>query len=200
MFLKVNPKKVIIEGVEYNINTDFRVILEIESIVRDKTISEREKTLAFLFKLYGEKGLKAYNHYEKLLELGQKFILLGKNVEEADRDLNMDMDIIEDIGYIKSSYRQDYNYDPFELEYLHWYDFINDLSNLSNSEFGNCCVLSRVRNLRNYDTSKIKDEKEKRKIEKAKESVQLKNLNEKKFSVEEQENIKKFLDSLEKGG
>lgn len=197
--LKSNPKKVIIENIEYPINTDFRIAIECNSISQIDNISDFEKALAIIYKLFGEKGLKARNHWNDLIELGQKYLLCGKNVDEINqKELTIDMDIVEDEGYIKSSFRQDYGYNPYELEYLHWYDFVNDLANLSNSEFGNCCILSRIRNLRTYDTSKIKDNKERAKIEEAKNSVALKNTKFKKFSQEQNKNITEFLEQLKK--
>ena len=40
---------------------------------------------------------------------------------------------------------------------------------------GNCCVLNRIRNIRTFDVSQIKDPKERTKIIKAKEYFSLKN-------------------------
>ena len=72
-----------------------------------------------------------------------------------------------------------------------------DLMNgLSNSELGDCCVLNRVRNLRNYNTKDIKDQKEKQRIEEEKERVALKK--DKKYATEEQE--KNATDALKELG
>ena len=83
------------------------------------------------------------------------------------------MDLVQDKNLIESSFKYDYGYNPYQMKYLHWWDFYNDLCNLSYSEFGSCCILSRIRTLRNYDTSKIKDFEAREKIEKAKERVAL---------------------------
>lgn len=61
------------------------------------------------------------------------------------------------------------------------------MNGLSNSEMGNCCVLNRVRNLRNFDVSTIKDSKERQKIAKAKESVALKKYKKENNLTKEQE-------------
>ena len=82
------------------------------------------------------------------------------------------------------------------MKYLHWWEFFNDLNNLSNSEFGDCCILSRIRNLRNYDTSKIKDVKERDKIEKAKKHVALKKYSKEKNLTKEQEESMEELNRL----
>lgn len=83
------------------------------------------------------------------------------------------MDFVKDKKLIESSFKYDYGYNPYQMKYLHWWDFYNDVCNLSNSEFGSCCVLSRVRTLRTYDTSQIKDIATREKIERAKEQVAL---------------------------
>jgi hypothetical protein len=74
---------------------------------------------------------------------------------------------------------------------MHWWKFYNLMNGLSNSEMWNCCVLNRVRNLRTYDTSQIKDVKERQKIEKAKEQVALKK-KAKVLSKEQEESVLRF--------
>lgn len=186
-----NPEYVKINDKKYKINTDFRVAIECNNIAKDMSIGEHEKALAIIYKLFGDEGLNNPQDYEKLLELGQRYLNLGEELEENNEE--PDMDFEEDKHYIRSSFIQDYHYNPYDLEYLHWWDFYNDLNGLTNSEFGNCCVLSRIRNLRTYDVSQIKDRKEKEKMIKAKEKVALKK--EKKEVVltrEQEESIKRF--------
>lgn len=160
-FAKVNNKK-------YKINTDFRVAIKCNEISLDKSINSYEKTLAIIYLLYGEEGLNDSDNYEQLLNLAYKYLNCG--VEKADNEEpeEPDMDFVQDQKLIESSFKYDYGYNPYQLKYLHWWDFYNDVCNLSNSEFGTCCVLSRVRTLRTYDTSQIKDIDTREKIEKAK--------------------------------
>lgn len=185
----MNPTKVQIEDRVYPINTDFRVAIKCDSVARDSKITDIERSLAIIYLLYGEKGLNAIDDYNNLIKLGIKYLTLGKETEKSNDE--PDMDFVQDEGYIKSSFKYDYQYDPYELEYLHWYDFYNDLQNLSYSEFGSCCVLSRVRALRSYDTSKIKDAKEKQKVEKAKQQMALKK-KPKKLTNKQMESIERF--------
>lgn len=165
-FAKVNNKK-------YKINTDFRVAIKCNEISLDNTINSYEKTLAIIYLLYGEEGLNDSDNYEQLLNLAYKYLNCG--VEKADNEEpeEPDMDFVQDQKLIESSFKYDYSYNPYQLKYLHWWDFYNDVCNLSNSEFGTCCVLSRVRTLRTYDTSQIKDIDTREKIERAKERVKL---------------------------
>ena len=166
------------------INTDFRVAIECDTIARNKNIGNFERALAIVYKLFGEEGL-SYENQNRLVELSMKYITLGKGQKAVKTDShdNFQLDFNKCRGLISSSFKFDYKYDPYELDYLHWYDFYNDLENLSTSEFGNCCILNRIVSLLNYNTSKIKDGKEKQKL------VDAKNELKKKYCIEEEKEI-----------
>ena len=55
------PKYVKVDNELYEINTDFRVAIECERILRDKNIGTLEKILAVLYTLFGEDGLDCKN-------------------------------------------------------------------------------------------------------------------------------------------
>ena len=115
-----------------------------------------------LYISYLEKNGLSCENPSRLLELGLQYLSFGevqKSVKTNSHNEN-ELDFIKCKGLIKSSFKFDYKYDPYELEYLHWYDFYNDLENLSTSEFGNCCILNRIIGILNYDVSKIKDNKD----------------------------------------
>ena len=189
------PEYAEINDKRYKINTDFRVAIKCQNIATDESISDYERALAIIYKLFGDDGIDDFNNYDKLLEIAIKYLSCGKELDNKNEE--QDMDFTQDKGYIESSFKYDYKYNPYELEYLHWYEFYNDLSNLSNSEMGNCCVLNRVRNLRNYDTKEIKDQKERKKIEEAKKQVALKKEHKKReFSEKEQKNMEEFYKSI----
>lgn len=179
-----NPEYVKVDNTLYKINTDFRVAIECNDIARDKTISDYERALAIIYKLFGKDGL-ACKSQNKLLELGIKYISLGDNKKSLknNSDDKFKLDFTKSKGIIRSSFKFDYNYDPYELEYLHWYDFYNDLENLSTSEFGTCCILNRVLSILNEDVSKIKDRKRKKEIIEAQEILK------QKYCIQEEQNI-----------
>ena len=182
-----NPEYVKVGDKKYKINTDFRVAIECNNIAQDDSIGNTERPLAIIYKLFGDEGLDNSQDWNKLLELAIKYLTLNKDTSGVDKDTEIDMDYNEDAGYIRSSFIQDYKYNPYDMEYLHWWDFYNDLNNLSNSELGNCCVLNRVRNLRTFDLSQIKDSKERERLAKAKEMVALKNTKKEVELTKEQE-------------
>ena len=194
-----NPQYVKVNDKLYKINTDFRVALECNQIAEDASIGNLERGLAIIYKLFGEEGLDCENQ-NKLLELGIKYLLLGKDKNELKNDFNdkYELDFNKCIGLIRASFKFDYKYDPYELEYLHWYDFYNDLESLSTSEFGNCCILNRVTSVLNQDISKIKDGKTRKEIKEAQKQLQEKYCKkvQKPLTKEQEESAKAFYRSL----
>lgn len=182
-YVKINDRKI-------KINTNFRVAIECQEIALDETIGDYERALAIIYKLFGEEGLANEKDYKQLLEFALKFLSCGKEVEKTNEE--PDMDFIEDNDYIEASFMSDYGID-LTTQNMHWWKFTKLINGLSNSELGNCCVLNRVRNLRNYDTKDIKDQKELNKINEAKKQVALKKRNKaNKISNEQKQNIDNF--------
>lgn len=187
----MKPTKVIIDNIEYPINTDFRVAIRCNHVASNLSIGDYERALAIIYILFGEKGLNNEFHHNKLIELGKKYLACGKEIQNSSNE-EPDMDYEEDYDYICASFMSDYHID-LENTKMHWWTFSNLINGLSNSEMGNCCILNRIRNLRNYDLKDIKDPKEREKIRKAKESVSLKKIvKEKNFTKKQKHNIDEF--------
>ena len=187
-----NPEFAKIGDKKYKINTDFRIAIECNEIAQDDTIKDTERALAIIYKLYGDEGLDNPQDYEKLLEIAIKFLTLGKNTSNDNSSNDeIDMDFVEDMDYIEASFMSDYKIDLSETK-MHWYKFYNLLEGLSNSDIGNCCVLNRIRNLRNFDVSKIKDSKEREKMARAKEMVSLNKKHEVHLTKEQEESMEQL--------
>ena len=186
------PEYVEVEGKQYKINTDFRVAIECGRVAQDDSIEGLERALAIIYLLFGDEGIDTPEHYEKLLELGKKYLLCGKEYDAKGNE-NPDMDFIQDMPYIEASFMSDFHIDLDGKE-MHWWKFSKLINGLSNSELGDCCILNRVRNLRNFDVSKIKDSKEKKRIIEAKKLVALKK--EKKVTESQKERVRDFMEKL----
>lgn len=171
------PEYAEVNGIKYKINTDFRVAIKCNDVSLNKDIDDLEKCLAIIYLLFGNKGLDdCKNNNELIIALCEKaktYLQCGKDIDNLDPNEKPDMDFIEDYAYIKTSFLSDYGV-KLDEEHYHWWEFMDLMNGLSNSELGNCCVLNRIRNLRTYDTKNIKDSKERRKIEEAKKQVALK--------------------------
>ena len=194
------PEYAEVNGKRYKINTDFRVAIKCNEIAEDKTIGDFERALGIIAVLFGNEaiddGKTNGEIYEKLLKIAKTYLSCGKELNTNNEI--PDMDYIEDYGYIWASFMSDYNGMNIDKENIHWWKFNELMNGLSNSEMGNCCVLNRVRNLRNFDLKDIKDSKERRKIKEAKEQVALKKYkhNKKQPTKEQQESADKFLKAL----
>lgn len=185
-FVKVNNKK-------YKINTSFRIAIECNTIAEDKNITDLERGLAIIYKLFGDEGINNPDDYEKLLQLAQKYLLCGKEYDFENNE-KQDMDYVEDMDYIEASFMSDFGID-LTSEDMDWWKFNKLINGLSNSEMGNCCVLNRVRNLRNLNLNDIKDSKQREQLAKAKKMVALKKTQNKKEMTEKQ---KESADKLNK--
>ena len=181
-----NPEYVKVGDKKYKINTDFRVAIECNNIAQDDSIGNVERAVAIIYKLFGDEGLDNSQDWNKLLELAIKYLTLNKDTSCVDNNTEIDMDFNEDMDYIEASFMSDYKID-LTTEKMHFWKFYTLLEGLSNSELGNCCVLNRVRNLRTFDLSQIKDNKERERLAKAKEMVALKSTKKEVELTKEQE-------------
>ena len=187
------PEYVKIDDKLYKINTDFRVAIKCNEIAQDDSINDFERALGIIYTLFGDDGIDTPKHYEKLLEKAKKYLSCGvDNIKDNNEEV--DMDFVQDMDYIEASFMSDYHIDLSNTK-MHWWKFYNLINGLSNSELGNCCVLNRIRNLRNYDIKQIKDPKEKKKIMEAKKQVALKK-DKKKATEKELESATDFLKHL----
>lgn len=194
-----NPQYVKVDDKLYKINTDFRIALECNEIAEDESIGDLERAMAIIYKLFGEEGLDC-NNQNKLLELGMKYLLLGREENSLKNDSHdkYELDFNKCIGLIKASFKFDYKYDPYELEYLHWYEFYNDLESLSTSEFGNCCILNRIVSILEQEPKEIKDSKQRQSLIDTQKLLKEKycKKQEKKMTKEQEESARAFYKSL----
>ena len=186
-------KKIQIEDTIYEANTDFRIAIRCNEIAQDKTIGDFERVLGIICTMFGPDALDNPNHYEKLLKWAKNYLSCGEEI--VDTHEQPDMDYVEDMDYIEASFMSDYRID-LENEEMDWHKFNKLMNGLSNSELGNCCVLNRIRNLRNFDLSEIKDSKERQKIAKAKEQVALKKYKKENNLTKEQEESMRRLNEI----
>jgi len=193
------PKYVEVEGKRYKINTDFRVAIECNRVAEDENIGDYERVLAIIYLLFGDDGINTPDHYEKLLELAKKYLSCGKE-KVVNTNEKPDMDYIQDYDLIWTSMYSDYNGLDIDAEEIHWWKFYKLLNGLSNSELGNCCVLNRIRNLRNMNPNDIKDKKERDKLIKMQKQFALKKNQKKKRkpTEKEKESAMNFLNKLRK--
>lgn len=158
-FAKVGEKR-------YKINTDYKVALKCEKIA-NSDVGDEERALGIIYLLFGDEGLNDLNNWNELLQIGLKYLNCGKEYKESKEEVDIDLE--QDWEYIRTSFFSDYKKKITKYTYIHWWEFYNLLCGLSDK-----CILNRVRFVRNFDISSVKDPKEKQKWIEQKEMVELK--------------------------
>lgn len=186
------PKYVEVNGKKYKINTSYRYALKCNEIAEDENINDIERALAIIYILFGEDALNDVENRQLLIEKARKYLMCN---QEPTNNKDRDMDFNQDFPLIRTSLRSDYGIN-LDKEDLHWWEFFDLVNGLSNSEMGNCCVLNRVRNIRNFDLSEIQDAKQKEKIKKAKREVALKSKKKTYQTKEQKQSARDFYTNL----
>lgn len=145
-----------IEGVEYEINSDFRTSILFELMMQDSTIGEKEKILMALELYYPEIPKNINEAIDKILW----FYRCGKNITSQkgtgkDREATI-YSFEYDDDYIYSAFLDQYGVDLQDIEYLHWWKFKAMFKSLKEDN-----MIVKIMGYRNIDLSKIKDKEQK---------------------------------------
>lgn len=157
------PELITIDNIDYEINTDFRYALACFQCIGDTEISDTERGYGVIGILYKQDP----TNLKEALRMAIKYLKCGKDTPQEDSQPDMNFEVDE--SYIKSSFMSDYHIDLDGAE-MHWWKFCNLLQGLTDN-----CILNRIRDIRNYDISTVKDAKSREKILKAKRDVALPN-------------------------
>ncbi|MBO7079517.1 MAG: hypothetical protein J6W64_06885 [Bacilli bacterium] len=183
------PEYAEINGKQYKIDTNFETALRCFEVVEDETITNYERALAVCYLLFDY--VPKDDEINAFLDKAKYYLQCGETYEEQTSK-NRDMDFIQDRRYINSSFMKEYKID-LSKEKLHFWQFIEDIEGL-----GEDTALNRIRDIRNRDLKEIKDAKEKQRVKEAQERFKLKETHSnKKFTLEEQENMNSFFKQME---
>ena len=182
------PTKLNINGVDWNIRTDFRVVLDILIAIGDPDLEDDEKWLACLTILYEDFEKMPVGDYIEACKQARTFIDMGQE-EEKDKDKPSKprvMDWEQDAQLIVPAVNKVLGKDVRGIDYMHWWTFLS-----AYMEIGEC-TFSHVLSIR---TKKAKGKTlEKWEQEYARENSDIIKLN-RKLSEEEQEE-EKLLEEL----
>lgn len=181
----IYPEYAEIAGVKYKINTDFREALRCFEVIEDANISDTERAMAVVYILFGDVPTE---HLEDFLRIAGDYLRCGEK-ENATVPAKRDIDFNEDEKYISASFMSDYQIDLSKAN-MHFWQYINLVQGFTENS-----LMSRVREVRNYDLEDIKDPKTKAKMAKAKAAVALPE----KFTKAEQDVIAEFEKLFEVG-
>lgn len=125
------PTSVEFGGREWDINTDYRDILEILAAFEDEELTEQEKTFVCLYDLYSDFEDIPHNLYQAAFEKAVEFIDHGSN--ESGRTAIKTMDWEQDAPIIFPAINHVAGYEVRSVEYLHWWTFIGMFMEIKDS-------------------------------------------------------------------
>ena len=172
------PEYAEVAGVRYKINTDYRVALRCFEVIEDPDIGDEERALAVVYLLFGEVPME---YIDEFLRIAGVFLRCGET-QEKQASAERDMDFQADEKYIVASFMSDYKIDISRTD-MHFWLYIQLIQGFTEGS-----VMSRVREIRNYDMTELKDPKSRQKMMSAKQAVALPE----KFSKDEQTAIENF--------
>lgn len=177
--METYPQYAEIDGRQLRINTDYRVALACFEAISSDEITDIERPITLIGLLFGEDT--EIQDTETAMRIIKQYLQCGKVDDGEGTSQNMDLDFEYDKDLIMSSFLSDYHIDLENIE-MHWWKFCSLISGLKDD-----CILNKVRDIRNYDISEIKDVKTRNKILKQKEKVALpiKHTNEEQKEIDE---------------
>ena len=186
------PEEIEVNGKTYRINTDFKYALACFEALEDEEINDIARAMAVVCILLGKEDgdeiiipdftQEELNYAVKLLV---KYLSCNQDEKETRVNAKKDMDFVQDRKYINASFMSDYRIDLENID-MHWWKFCELFEGLTDK-----CIINRVRDLRNTDISEYKDSKTRNKIQRAMQSVALKQkrTQEQQDAVDEFENL-----------
>ncbi len=189
------PTKVNLKGNIYEINTDFRVGLNIMMLYEDDSLNVYEKTEIMLELLYKNKIPEELK--DIAIEKAMLFLDAGDNKknEITDNEYNIKpkrvYSFTQDAKYIYSAIKKSHGVDLENIKYLHWWKFVYYFLDLDEKSF-----FSQMIYLRNQKNKGKLTKEEKVIFASLEEVLELDNSEE--YTEEEQERIDKFTSRLEK--
>lgn len=178
------PTAVEIEGVEYQINTDFRVSLQIMAAFEDPELTGFEKQAVMLHLLYPVVPPDA----RRASELAVKFLNCGQEPKQSDEeaDTTRYYSWPQDARYIMAAIEQTYHIDLAQAN-LHWWRFSYMFLDLQEN-----CFFSRLIYLRKQKAKGKLTKEEKEWYYSMREVVDLPEI----YTSEEQAAINSFMGQL----
>lgn len=151
------PTSVDIDGVEYEINSNFRYGILFELLMQDSTIEEKDKIYMALDLYYPVIPTNIDEAIEKILW----FYKCGKDEAKVkstgkDRGATQIYSFEYDDDYIYSAFLDQYRVDLQDIKYLHWWKFKAMFKSLKEDN-----MIVKIMGYRSIDLSKIKDKEQK---------------------------------------
>ena len=182
------PTSVVIDGVEYKINSDFRTSILFSLLIEDNDVNEQDKILGALQLYYDV----IPNNINSAIDGIINFYLCNDNNNtfsgsSKNKSNKKVLDYEIDSNYIYSAFLTQYNIDLQDIEYLHWWKFKAMLESLNDD-----LMLCKIIKFRSIDVSKIQDKEQKKYYQKMQKMYEIKE----KISEEELKQLEEWKNYL----
>ena len=171
-----------INGKVYDIDTNYKTALACFKAINDNELKDLERTIAVVTLLLG-KDVPIEDMKEAIEKCGV-YLRCGKKHNVSNREV--DVDYFQDESAIRTSIRQCYHINLNTEQDIHWWEYNELIEGLTEET-----LLSKIREIRNYDLSKEKDPKLRQKIQEAKDFYAIQK-EEAPMTDEEKKNIEQF--------
>lgn len=182
------PTSVVIDGVEYKINSDFRTSILFSLLIEDNDVNEQDKILGALQLYYDVIPNNINSAIDKIINF---YLCNDNNNTSSGSSKNKSnkkvLDYEIDSNYIYSAFLTQYHIDLQDIEYLHWWKFKAMLESLNDD-----LMLSKIIKFRSIDVSKIQDKEQKKYYQKMQKMYEIKE----KISEEELKQLEEWKNYL----
>ena len=182
------PTSVVIDGVEYKINSDFRTSILFSLLMEDRDVNEQDKILGALQLYYDVIPNNINSAIDKIINF---YLCNDNNNTSSGSSKNKSnkkvLDYEIDSNYIYSAFLTQYNIDLQDIEYLHWWKFKAMLESLNDD-----LMLCKIIKFRSIDVSKIQDKEQKKYYQKMQKIYEIKE----KISEEELKQLEEWKNYL----
>lgn len=144
------PKSVEIDGVDYAVRYDYRVIIEICIALEDIELTEQEKAIAALAMFYPDVEQIPAERLQEAVERCIWFINCGQpeDKQKSPRLVDWEQDFQHIVSPVNRVLGQEIRSIPYDVEQntegLHWWTFIS-----AYNEIGGDCVFAQIVRTRN---------------------------------------------------
>lgn len=176
-----------VDGVEYELDTDFRTCLKIILAFEDMMLTKQEKIFIMLELLYKNNVPQNIN---RAAELATLFLDCGAEDKEESAQEKRVYSFEKDSQYIYTALNQTYGIDLDNTDYMHWWKFCMMFRDLKED-----CFFTRLIDLRNRKNKGKLSKEEKEYCHKIKDIIDLPQIR----TAEEIEAENKFMSLLGKG-
>lgn len=139
ILIEILPTAIEIDGIEYDINSDFRSCLRIILAFEDSSLAAFEKQMILLENLYRE----VPDNLEQAIRKGIKFLNGGKEEEMSGKSQPRLYSFEKDAPFIMAAFKQTHGID-LETSDMHWWKFMTLFMDMgSDTTFSNLVSLRK---------------------------------------------------------